>query len=299
LLRVTRLAHVGFRTPDPAALENYFTDVLGLWACRRDEDGVVHLTAGGPGAFIELIPAPAAGLDHVALELSYDAEIALAVEQLTADGVRSDPWPRNDPGAAASIEIRDPEDNRIQLIVPDGSFVEPIASGPGIRPIKLGHVATRVTDVVAVQRFYEEQLGFRWSDSIGEDFVFLRCSADHHAVNFLHAERPGELHHIAFELSDFLHTQRACDRLSEAGIPLLWGPGRHGPGHNLFTYHHDPEDRVIELFAGIDRMSDEGQGYFDPRPWHTHSPQRPAVWNPEDMAQANGWGIGPPDIFMV
>jgi catechol-2,3-dioxygenase len=299
MLQVSRLAHVGLRTADPAALESYLTDVLGLWVCRRDEDGVVHLTAGGSGAFIELIPASDPGLDHVALELSHDAEIELVVQQLTTDGVDSESWPSNDPGVAASVEIRDPESNRIQLIVPDGSFVEPAPGGAGIRPIKLGHVATRVSDVGVVQRFYEEKLGFRWSDSIGDDFVFLRCSADHHAVNFLRAERPGDLHHLAFELSDFLHVQRACDRLSEAGIPLLWGPGRHGPGHNLFTYHHDPEGRNIEMFAGIDRMSNEGQGYFDPRPWHTHRPQRPAVWDPTGMKQANGWGIGPPDIFMV
>jgi hypothetical protein len=95
-----------------------------------------------------------------------------------------------------------------------------------------------------------------------------------------------------------LHTQRAMDRLSEQGIGLIWGPGRHGPGHNLFTYHLDPDGHIIELFAGIDRMSHEGQGYFDPRPWHTHRPQHPMVWNPADLGAANRWGVPPPDTFM-
>ena len=32
----------------------------------------------------------------------------------------------------------------------------------------------------------------------------------------------------------------ACDYLSLNGYKLLWGPGRHGIGHNLFAYHRAP-----------------------------------------------------------
>jgi hypothetical protein len=41
----------------------------------------------------------------------------------------------------------------------------------------------------------------------------------------------------------------ACDTLSLAGYKLLWGPGRHGIGHNLFTYHRAPNGLITELFA--------------------------------------------------
>jgi catechol-2,3-dioxygenase len=299
MINVTRLAHVAFRTAEPAAMEDYVTDVLGLWVCQRDSDGTVHLTGGGPGAFVELIPADAPGLDHFARELDREVDLDAVAATLAGAGVAATAWVRSDPGAAASIRISDPENNPLQLIVPDGTFVEPMEAGPGIRPFKLGHVATRVAAVPHIQRFYEEQLGFRWSDSIGEDFVFLRCNADHHSVNFLRAARSGDLHHIAFELHDFLHTQRALDRLAQKNIPVQWGPGRHGPGHNLFTYHFDPDGHIIELFAGIDRMSNEGQGYFDPRPWHTHRPQKPITWDPADLSTANRWGTPPPETFMV
>ena len=299
MIRVSRLAHVALRTAQVGAMETYFTDVLGLWACRRDPDGVVHLTAGGAGAFIELIPGDEQALDHVAFEVSLDQDAAPLAEVLADNGLESIPWERDDPCSAAALGTRDPEGNLLQLIVPDGKFVASQEQGPGIRPIKIGHVATRVSDVAAVASFYVDKLGFRWSDSIGEFFSFLRCNADHHAVNPLQAERPGHVHHIAFELTDFLHTQRAADRLAEKQIPLIWGPGRHGPGHNLFTYHLDPDGHIIELFAGIDRMSHEAQGYFDPRPWHTDRPQRPRMWDPESLTQANGWGIAPPDNFLA
>ncbi len=74
------------------------------------------------------------------------------------------------------------------------------------------------------------------------------------------------------------HMELACDYLSRNGMRLIWGPGRHGIGHNLFTYHRNPDGFIIELYAELDRMSDESLGYFDPRPWHPDIPQRPKTW---------------------
>ena len=297
---ITRLAHVGLRTARPQEMEQYLTEALGLWVVRRDADGTTHLTGNGAGAFIELIPGETAGLDHVALELAPGADVDAVAHALRGREIAVEVGGADtDPGSQLDMRIRDPEGNLIQLVVPDGTMSQAPEAGPGIRPLKIGHVATRVRAVRPVESFYLDALGFRWSDSIGEDFTFLRCNADHHVVNFLRAERPGDVHHIAFELSDFLHTQRAMDRLAECGVPLIWGPGRHGPGHNLFTYHLDPEGRIIELYAGLDRMSHEDQGYFDPRPWQTDRPQRPKVWDPASLSSANRWGVAPPDSFMV
>jgi hypothetical protein len=85
----------------------------------------------------------------------------------------------------------------------------------------------------------------------------------------------------------------ACDYLSLHGYKLLWGPGRHGIGHNLFTYHRAPNGLITELFAQLDQMNEE-LGYFEPRPWHRDRPQRPKVWTPDPNA-ANYWGVGAPE----
>ena len=70
-------------------------------------------------------------------------------------------------------------------------------------------------------------------------FSFLRCSADHHSINLM--ETGSNRHfHTAFELRDWAHMHEACDLLSLNGYKLLWGPGRHGIGHNLFAYHRGP-----------------------------------------------------------
>ena len=120
-------------------------------------------------------------------------------------------------------------------------------------------------------------LGFRVSDWIQDWFVFMRCGPDHHTVNFVRGKRT-HMHHIAFELKDWAQILAACDFLGGKNIPLIWGPGRHGPGHNIYTYHRNPDDQIIELFAELDKMLDEELGYFEPRPWHRDRPQKPKVW---------------------
>ena len=103
------------------------------------------------------------------------------------------------------------------------------------------------------------------------------------------------LHHFAFELNDFSHMKNACDLLAQQGIPLVWGPLRFGPGHNVAVFHRNQDDQLVEFYIELDQMKDEELGYFEPRPWHREKPQRPKVWRGDD---AMIWGPPPPPGFM-
>jgi hypothetical protein len=76
--------------------------------------------------------------------------------------------------------------------------------------------------------------------------------------------------------------------LAANGFRLHWGPGRHGPGHNIFTYYNDPDGNQVELVTQLDVVYDESKGYFEPRPWHEDFPQYPKTWE-IDLAVANKW----------
>jgi hypothetical protein len=102
------------------------------------------------------------------------------------------------------------------------------------------------------------------------------------------------MHHMAFELKDFIHLQNSCDLFGQRKIPIIWGPLRHGPGHNLATYHRNPDDQVIEFFCELDKMVDEELGYFEPRPWHQDTPQRPKTW---EAGKTSVWGPPPTPEF--
>lgn len=158
-----------------------------------------------------------------------------------------------------------------------------------LRPTKLGHIASFVPRLDTLQDFYQDLLGFKWSDTIGDFFVFLRCNSDHHAANFMASSKFDGMHHIAYEMRDLNHLQTMLDHLAANDYRLEWGPGRHGAGHNIFTYHHDPDGNTIELFTQLDVIHDEAKGYFEPRPWHTDFPQYPKTWEVDAVA-VNSWG---------
>ena len=51
----------------------------------------------------------------------------------------------------------------------------------------------------------------------------------------------------------------SCDILAQAKLDILWGPLRHGPGHNVSTYHKNPAGQIVRrLFAEKD-PDDENQ----------------------------------------
>ena len=163
-------------------------------------------------------------------------------------------------------------------------------------PHKLGHVAFHCEDVKKVAQFYIDVLGFRESDWMADFFVFLRCGPDHHTINLM-GTGSNRHFHTAFEVRNWGQLQEACDFLSLNGYKTLWGPGRHGIGHNLFAYHRSPNGLITELFCELDLMKDEELGYFEPRPWHRDNPQRPKVWA-KDPSASNLWGPGPPEEMM-
>ena len=154
-------------------------------------------------------------------------------------------------------------------------------------PLKFGHIAYQCPDVQGIVNFYCDMLGFRLSDWRGDFFAFLRCSRDHHTVNFLRDAKTA-IHHIAFEVRDWSDIKRAGDLLAKNNIQLTWGPLRHIIGHNIAIYHQNPDGVVIEFFCEMDQMHDEELGYFEPRPWHQDRPQRPKVWGDDTLS--NWWG---------
>jgi hypothetical protein len=83
--------------------------------------------------------------------------------------------------------------------------------------------------------------------------------------------------------------------LARAGIPLVWGPLRFGPGHNLAAFHRNADGQIIELYAELDQLKDEELGVFEPRPWHRFQPLRPRVWT---LGEDPVWGPPPPAGFL-
>ncbi|GAA3676753.1 VOC family protein [Arthrobacter ginkgonis] len=288
-VRVSRLGYVAFETPDVERLTHYYTNVLGF-ALVHNSPGQAFLTTGGDHHSIVINRAEAAGgRSVVGYEIREDLDAAH--RRLQAAGLRAERRSDIGPGTPDALVLTEPATGATLHLYEDQ---DPSGVSPTFdhRPSKLGHVAAYTPSLGDMRSFYEGALGFRWADSISDFFVFLRCNADHHAANFMQSNELRGLHHIAYEARDLNHLQLMIDNLTKHGHTLYWGPGRHAVGHNIFTYHKDPDGNSIELFTQLDVMLDEEQGYYEPRPWHERFPMYPTTWE-ADAAAMNMWGPVP------
>lgn len=292
MVQVTRISHAVFETPDLARQVDYYANVMGFHVLARDGkqaflgnasgQEVVAFEAGASSRCLRVVFQVASEFDHTRI----GAELQ---KSGIAHAHRSDV----SPSIAQATAFTDPKGTEVLLFSEQNSVAIPKRAA-GIGPLKLGHIAFSAPSAQAITDFYVDALGFRVSDWIEDMFAFLRCGPDHHTVNFL-TGRATSAHHIAYELRDRSHLLEACDLLAQEKRPIIWGPGRHRVGHNLFVFHRDPDDHIIELYAELDLMKDEGLGYFDPRPWHKTNPQKPRVWSRPESAPV--WGMAPSDDF--
>jgi catechol 2,3-dioxygenase-like lactoylglutathione lyase family enzyme len=291
MIDVKRIGHATFETPNLERQLDYYTQVAGLVLAERVNGRAFLATKLGDLAVV-LEAGDRARCTRLSFQVAPETELADMRRGLEVEGVRSEA--RNDPmpGIPTAIAFADPKGTVIELF----ATAVPIAKNQpvaGVGPLKLGHLAFCVPEPNVLVEFYRRVLGFRVSDWIEDWFAFMRCGPDHHTVNFVRGKTK-QMHHIAFELKDWAQVQNACDFLGSKSIPLIWGPGRHGPGHNIYTYHRNPDDQIVELFTELDKMLDETLGHFDPRPWHRDRPQVPKVW----QGARDIWGQPPTPDYL-
>jgi catechol 2,3-dioxygenase-like lactoylglutathione lyase family enzyme len=291
MIKPRRIGHATFETPDLEKAIAYHTQVNGLKLADKEKNRAFLATKVGQ-LVVQLDKADEARCASLSFEVSPKADSGELARELDKDGIKSEL--RNDsvPGISKVLSFLDNKGTRIELFA-EWSYLGKHEQVLGAGPLKLGHVAFVVRDPQATADFYQRIMGFRVSDWIGDFFVFMRCNTDHHTVNFIRGQNI-KMHHIAFELKDFSHLQDSCELLGQKDIPIIWGPLRHGPGHNVATYHRAHDDHVVEFFCELDQMFDEELGYFEPRPWHRDTPQRPKVWTP---GHTTVWGPAPQPDF--
>ena len=289
MIQAKRIGHASFVTPDLDRQIDYYRQVIGLSLVAREGNRAFLATPTGQLAIV-LEKGSEATCARIAFEVSPSLSMAEMAKRLAADGLKSEERSDALPGMSKTLAFTDAKGTTVELFS-DWTFLNGEAPAAGsLMPNKLGHLAYVTEDPKAMLDFYAKVLGFRLSDWIGDYFAFLRCGTDHHTVNFIRGP-DARMHHMAFEVKDTSQLSSACDLLGRKNVEIVWGPVRHGPGHNLAVYHRNPDDQMVEFFTDLDRMVDEEGGYFEPKPWHKDRPQKPKVWDPNK--QRDIWGLPP------
>jgi catechol 2,3-dioxygenase-like lactoylglutathione lyase family enzyme len=275
---IKAIGHVGLRVPDLDASVRWATTVMGLREVTR-KDGTAYLTHGAVHHSLQYLQADEPSLDHVALEAQDERALSELRDHLAKEGVEVISERAEELGIEQAIRFRGPEGHVFEVFLGMAAD-EPRHTGSGVQPRKFGHPMLKSENPRQTQEFLERVLGFRLSDDVGDGtLLFLRCNADHHGIGIT---KGGEgLHHYAWEVESLAILGQLGDVLEKNGGRFLWGPGRHGAGGNLFTYHLDPAGCVVEYYADLIKIYDEA-GY------------RPGTWVMSDYRFANLWGPGIP-----
>jgi catechol-2,3-dioxygenase len=274
------VGHLALRATSVEASATFLTEILGLR--RTLEDGeTIMLSCNEKHHEIELLSGPQAGIDHLGLEVERDEDLEALHAALSAAEVPILSDTPQEPGLRNALRVLTPIGLVIELYT--GMEREPLSIEHYMPPLarRFGHVTLVVNERSEMERFLVELLGFRVTDTLGDRAAWLRCDTDHHGVALITAGKE-ELHHYAFELENWSAMQHYADRLAFQGKSLVWGPGRHGPGRNLFTYLPDPDHTIVEAYADLLVVPDDAN-YV------------PIDWDERGNAALNLWGPLPPD----
>jgi len=285
MLQIKRAGHSTLTTPDLERMVDYFTGIVGLSLAAREKSRAILATKSGLEAIV-LERGGAVEAPRLSFQIAPGSDLGEVASRLKHAGVKCERRSDITPGIGEAVAFQDPKGTTLEIFS-DFAFAPQDNAFNGIMPLKFGHIAYQCPDVQGIVKFYCDMLGFRVSDWRSDFFAFLRCSRDHHTVNFLRNSKTF-ISHIAFEVRDWSDIERACDLLARNDIKLTWGPIRHIIGHNIAIYHNNPDGVMIEFFCDMDQIFDEELGFFGPRPWHQDRPQRPKVWGSD--TSSNWWG---------
>jgi catechol 2,3-dioxygenase-like lactoylglutathione lyase family enzyme len=238
------LHHLRRDSAEPERLARFYGELLG----DRVEPlpGASFLVAGR-GRRLVVGSGKAAAVPYFALELQDAAHLAAYRRQLENTEDFASPL------FSEGFAVRDPDGRRVAFGIPKRSGSE---NGQTAR---LQHFVCATTRLPEMVEFYRS-LGMLESDRVleGDDLAacFLRSDAEHHSFAAFRAPESRADHHC-YETNGWLDIRDWADRMGRLNIPLWWGPGRHGPGNNLFFMIEDPDGHKVEFSAELELLPRE------------------------------------------
>ncbi|MDE1184745.1 VOC family protein [Paraburkholderia sp.] len=274
---VTGLRGIEIGVPDLESAERFYIGTWHLASVARTADAVYLRGTGAAHHVLTLVRSERADVRAVEFNVGSEADLQRIAASVREHGgeVLAAPRASDAPGGGVQLDVLDPQGRTLRFIAGDARHAD--TAEVRDRPVKITHVVLNSVDVAVAQRFFEDALGFKLSDRT-RIMAFMRCSSDHHCIALADAQE-NSLNHIAFVMPDLDSVMRGGGRMNDAGYPIEWGVGRHGPGNNAFAYFLGPFDFVIEYTAEVQQVDDTYRT-GGPDDWK---------WPPGRIDQ---WGIG-------
>ncbi len=274
-----QLDHLRLDSDDPESLAGFYAETFGL-ARSPLADGTELLQA--PGRRLVIGRGRPGDRPYHGFRVGDASQLREIRRFLAIQEVATEPSPSSlfEPDAVA---VRDPDGWLEVFGLGRDDLPSPAPSARPPLPGRLQHVVVASNRLPAMADFYESRLGFVPSDYCDADTAdpgtrraaFYRTDPEHHSFAIFHASEVRADHH-SYETTCWNDIRDWADHVASLGSRIWWGPGRHGPGNNLFFMIRDPHGHQVELSAEIEHM----ERHVAPRIW------------PLDERSLNLWGPG-------
>jgi len=239
-----QLARLELTASDPAALAAFYAKTFGFAVSQQGDAYVCR----APERELVLRPGDGGQLHLACFRFSTAAALLAHREQLRKRGVAL--YEQTD----TAHTVLDPEGRHIRLEFAPAPSAE--LAAPDLPAARLQHFAVRTPDPAALLAFYTEKLGFVLSDRVSDEAggttaAFLRTDAEHHAMAIFRAPL-ARFDHFSCEAQDWGTLRDWADHVANAGFPLAWGVGRHGPGNDTFFMLKDMDGNMAEISAELE-----------------------------------------------
>ncbi|MBO9580433.1 MAG: VOC family protein [Sphingobium sp.] len=275
---VTDLQYVALAVPDLAAERAFFTDIWGLEEVA-EQDGKIYLAAAASAHpyVIRLRQDDEKKTDLVGFTAASAADVDVIFAQAQAAGAKviSAPGPAEGPAGGYACRFFDPDGHALEVIAEATPRIPRELGKNEAVPLQISHIVLHSPQHKALVEWYAAALGFRLTDWLGDFMAFLRCSTAHHRLAILPG--PPALNHIAFDVRSIDDLMRGLARMTNNGVQLQWGPGRHTAGNNTFTYYSTPNGNTVEYTSDLEEV--------DEASW------QPTVYTP-GLEVMDQWGTG-------
>ena len=265
-----RLYYIELGSPDPEALSHFYRDGFSAVVERHGESRICH----GPDRCVIISPGAPKTLKSAGYAVAEHACLDGLMARLTMAGT---PHERTSTLVfSEAVAFTDLSGNHICFGIPRVREAE--TSG---LPGRIQHVVVASRNALAMVDFYTKVVGLTESDRVLDDegvmrTSFMRTDHEHHSFAVFQASEDRFDHHC-YEATNWNSIRDWGDHFADLRIPVKWGPGRHGPGNNLFLFVHDPDGNWVEISAEIEVVK----------------PDRPrGIW-PHEERTLNSWGSAP------
>ena len=244
------LHHLEIQSSNPERLANFYSNIMDM---KIDKLSLDKFICDGPSRKIIISKGKNKTLSYAGMVCRNENNLNEFREFLNQNKLK---LKDHNSGfyKSGSFSVEDPDKNKIcfGVLKDKNSTVLDGIHAP------LQHLTFASEDVVSFQNFYENKLGFQVTDRVIKNngelaTCFTTSNHEHHTIACFKSSKKGMDHH-SYEAGDWNFIKNWCDHFASNNIKLMWGPGRHGPGNNLFVFIEDIDGNWIEISAELETV---------------------------------------------